>query len=168
MFTHGTITAYPTDTSFGLGCRADDTQGLDKLTELKARAPQKFYTLMVRDEEMLREYAEVPENFDPQIFFEKPFTVLLKPKSTLPKSKYWPEDKVGFRISTIPEVAQQIEYPITATSANISGTDPIFDITKIQDELGPDVQIFPGIEKLKKNKPSEIWDYTVKPAVRIR
>ncbi len=160
LFKKGTITAYPTDTSFGLGVRIDDTKTLDLLYFLKQRPPKKFFSLMVCDFKMLSEYAKIPANLSKKFFYEKPRTIILRPTNKLPISPFWPKDKVAFRISTIREVANVIICPITATSANISGEPPIFDTQNIRNKFGKKVKIFPKFETLPKNPPSEIWDYT--------
>ncbi len=167
-FSNGEIWAYPTDTSFGLGVRTDDVSTLEILQKLKKRSGHKYFSLMVKDFEMLNNFAEVPHNLNESFFWEKPKTVILKPKKNLPPSIYWPEDKVAFRVSTILEVSQQISYPITATSANISGENPIFEAQKIREIFGDEVKLFPGFEKLPENPPSEIWDLTGTEVRRLR
>ncbi len=168
MFETGTITAFPTDTSWGLGVRADDPIGLDALADLKRRRGEQMFSLMVRDMEMLREFAEVPDDFPEDYFFEKPRTAILKPTEKLPQSLYWPKDSVAFRVTTIPEVYEQIMYPITATSANLTGYPSIFSATEIKNQFGVSVDIFPGFETLPQNPPSEIWDFTVQPPQQLR
>ncbi len=168
MFNRKVITAYPTDTSFGLGVRADDPETLVKLQKLKNRPDEKYFSLMVRDFEMLKKFAEVPDDLNEDFFFESPKTAILRPKNSLPASSFWPDKKVAFRVCTIPEVAKEIDYPITATSANLSGQPPIFEAQKITENFGAEVQIFPGFDQLPKKDPSEIWDFTVTPPVRIR
>lgn len=168
LFKKGQIVAFPTDTSFGLGIRADDPEGLRKLKELKQRPDEKYFSLMVKDLEMLKVFAQVQNNYTSKLLQNTPLTALLKPSKNLPTSPFWPEDKVAFRIATIPEVAKAITYPITATSANLSGQDPIFDIEKIKENFGDQVIVFPGFEKLSPCPPSEIWDYTIDPPKRIR
>jgi L-threonylcarbamoyladenylate synthase len=168
MFDFGQIWAYPTNTSFGLGVRADDCATLQKLFDLKGREAGKYFSLMLRDLDMLRYFAEVPVGFPENYFTEKPRTVLLRPRPVLLESSFWPSDKVAFRVSTIPEVTKAIEYPITATSANFSGEPPIFLTQKIRDQFGSAVEIFPGFSQLSENEPSEIWDYTVEVPVRLR
>ncbi len=168
MFEKTIIWAYPTDTSFGLGVRADDERGLEKLAKLKGRSVKKFFSLMVKDFEMLCEFAEVPRGFSESFFFDSPKTALLKPKNTLPKSPYWPEDKVAFRISTIKEVAEKIKYPITATSANLGGGKPIFDVERLKRTFRTRVKVVPNFTTIPEAEPSEIWDFTVTPAVQIR
>ncbi len=168
MFEKTIIWAYPTDTSFGLGVRADDERGLEKLAKLKGRSAKKFFSLMVKDFEMLKKFAEVPREMNESFFLDSPKTALLKPKDILPRSPYWPDDKVAFRISTIREVAERIEYPITATSANLGGGNPIFDVERLKRTFRTRVRIVPNFSTLPEAEPSEIWDFTVTPSVQIR
>ena len=171
MFQKGEIWAYPTDTSFGLGVRADDEVGLQNLAELKSREKNMFFSLMVRDIEMLREFAEIPAKLEEKLdtfFIQTPRTAILKPKKSLPKSVFWPQDKVAFRVCTIPEISREIKFPITATSANISGQPAIYSVAKIREIFGEEVKNFAGISELPQVSASEIWDFTVEPVVRIR
>lgn len=168
MFEKTIITAFPTDTSWGLGVRADDASGLRNISRLKKRKPEQMFSLMVRDMKMLHEYAEVPEDFSKEFFTEKPRTAILKPTNKLPKSEFWPEKSVAFRVTTIPEVAAEINFPVTATSANITGNPPIFSAEEIQKTFGKSVLIFPGFSDLPQREASEIWDFTAKLPKQIR
>ena len=168
MFDPGTIWAYPTDTSFGLGVRCDDVVTLTRLKQLKNRPDEKWFSLMVRDFAMLQEYAEVPEGIDPTWFTETPRTAILKPKNPLPQTGYWPLDKVAFRISTILEVSSQIEVPVTATSANFSGQPAIYTVDQLKENFGDNIEVYAPEPELPTVEPSEIWDFTVHPAVRVR
>ena len=60
MFKIGEIWGYPTDTSFGLGVRADDENGLEQLALLKENRSEKYFSLMCADEKMLRDFANAP------------------------------------------------------------------------------------------------------------
>ncbi len=168
MFNLNQIVAYPTDTSFGLGARVDDEKSLTRLMEIKKRSGDKFFSLMVANWDMLHYFAHIPKDLPSDYFTERPRTIILRPKSTLPSSPFWPNQSVAFRISTIPEVAHTIPFPITATSANISGQSPIFEIETLQKTLPPEIKIFPGFKSLPPAAPSEIWNYTVEPVVQIR
>ncbi len=167
-FSLGEIWAYPTDTSFGLGVRADDKRGLEALAELKGRDSTKYFSLMVRDEDMLRHFAVVPEEITSEFFEEVPRTAILRPTLHLPLSKFWPQDKVAFRIATLPEVAREITFPVTATSANKSTEPPIFEAKIIREIFGKKVKIFPDCEHLMARPSSEIWDFTEQPPRRLR
>lgn len=169
MFDKGKITAFPTDTSWGLAVRADDESAMDALAELKGRKEGQYFSLIVRDYEMLREFAEVPVDFADNFFTENPRTAILKPTSKLPKSKYWPENSVAFRVTTVSEVAEQINYPVTATSANFTGDPSIFSANVIRENFGDRVEVFPGFEEELMERPaSEIWNFTVSPVKRVR
>lgn len=169
MFSTGNIWGYPTDTSFGLGVRIDDTKGLQKLADLKGGRDGKFFSIMCKDADMLRTFAEVPDDLNlHNFFFKTPRTIILRPKDTLPKSPFWPKDKVAFRINTIPQLDEYIDIPITATSANISGEPPIYTVQKLTEAFGDSVHIYDERPELPKTPPSEIWDYTETPPKRIR
>ncbi len=169
MFNFGEIWGYPTDTSFGLGVRADDANGLERLAKLKGGRSEKYFSLMCADEKMLRVFAKVPEDFDVHnFFFEKARTVLFEPADTLPKSKFWPSNKVGFRVSTISDIAQHIEFPVTATSANLAGQNLIFTVAELQKIFGKKIKIYDKISVLEKKPSSEIWDFTENPSKQIR
>lgn len=168
MFKQGDIWAYPTDTSFGLGVRADDARTLKRLADLKGGRGNKFFSLMMRDFEMLKEFAELPEGLNEEFFIESPKTAILKPTDKLPKSEYWPEESVAFRVCTISEIARKIEYPITATSANLGGGKPIFDVWKLRRIFRNRIKIVPDFPELPEVEPSEIWNFTVNPPEQIR
>lgn len=168
MFDRGTITALPTDTSFGLAVRADDPEMLSELAFLKSRRPEQKLSLMCANWEMLKKFAEVPEGLPEDFFTEKPRTVILRPTPELPVSEFWPAESVAFRVATIPEVAAAIEYPVTATSANRTGEPPIFETQKLVEEFGDAVKIFPNVECGRIGVASEIWDFTQPKPIQIR
>jgi len=168
MFNLGKIWAYPTDTSFGLGVRVDDSAGLEKLKKLKNRPSEKYFSVMVRDWEMLQQYAEVPEGLNLDWFLETPRTALLKPTDRLPETGFWPSDKVAFRVCTLPEVAQHITVPVTATSANISGAEPIYCTKNLFNIFNDQINICDLVEDLPAVAASEIWDWTTEQIIRLR
>ncbi len=161
MFAKGKIIAFPTDTSYGLGVRADDPEMLQAVYDLKKRPTNKYCSLMVKDWSMLREFAEVPSELPLDFFTARPRTVILKPTDKLPLSKFWPQSGVAFRVAPLKEVAVAIEYPISATSANLSGENAIHDPRAIKSQWGSVVLLFDFAPRLSDLvPPSEIWDYT--------
>jgi len=169
MFDFGEIWAFPTDTSFGFGVRADDAEGLEGLMKLKGDRSAKYFSLMCANEEMLRDFAEVPSNFNSyDFFFKNPRTAIFRPSEKLPKSNHWPRDKVAFRVSTIPDIAANIRFPITATSANLTGQNPIFEVKELQKTFGDKIRIYEKTTKLPKKNSSEIWDFVEYPPKQIR
>lgn len=58
----GGVVLYPTDTVWGLGCRADDAEALDALYRLKGRDGGQPSLVLVDAEGLLEEYAHpVPD-----------------------------------------------------------------------------------------------------------
>lgn len=161
MFAKNVIVAFPTDTSYGLGVRADDPEMLQAVYDLKKRPANKFCSLMVKDWNMLREFAEVPAELSLDFFTVKPRTVILKPTNKLPLSEFWPKQAVAFRVAPLKAVAAAIEYPVSATSANLTGENPIYAPETIKSQWGSLVSIFDFAPVLSEGvPPSEIWDYT--------
>jgi tRNA A37 threonylcarbamoyladenosine synthetase subunit TsaC/SUA5/YrdC len=143
---------------------------LQALYALKKRPSSKYCSLMVKDWDMLCEFAEVPPELPIYFFSVKPRTVILKPTTKLPLSEFWPKGGVAFRVAPLKAVAAAIEYPVSATSANLSGQEPIFDPEEIKKQWGGSVSLFSFAPLLDGSVvPSEIWDYTTATApVRIR
>ena len=169
MFNFNEIWGYPTDTSFAIGVMADDVDGLLKLARLKGGRFGKYFSLMCADEKMLRDFSRVPDDLNVRnFFFASPRTAILEPSNQLPKSRFWPDDGVAFRISTIRDLALKIDFPITATSANLTGQNPIFELSELQRIFGDNIKVYNRISKLTQRDPSEIWDFTKNPPKQIR
>ncbi|MBI4689352.1 MAG: threonylcarbamoyl-AMP synthase [Nitrospirae bacterium] len=127
------IVAYPTETFYGLGVRFDIEDALKKLCRLKKRPEEKPMPLIIGDREILPLMTESINNTALSLmdkFWPGPLTLVLKAKKGL--SKYLTADtgKVAVRIpgeSIALHLAERAGFPITATSANISGMPPAID-----------------------------------------
>lgn len=136
----GRIVAFPTGTSYGLA--ADPLQGhaLQRLRNLKKRPEEKTFTVCLQPE-LWDDFFDIsPEE---QEFLtthvSQPFTVLLSPKQSLQHISQ--DGRVGLRMIDHPlmaALAQAVQGPITATSANISGQPSCSDTVCIQ-------TMFPGV-----------------------
>ena len=137
---NGGLLAYPTETLYGLGSRAKspDLADLSKLTE---RPRGKPYLLLVAGDEMARAHglsfteaaARLAERFWPG-----PLTLVLSAsESQLPNSLRG-EVGIAVRWSSHPHTGRLIEalgMPITSTSANRSGREPLADVRAIGAEF---------------------------------
>lgn len=123
LLSHGQIVAYPTGTSYGLGVHALDQRALERLHALKKRSPDKTYTVLLPD--------RAPERFvdwtddERRVFIalrNRPLTMLARAKQPL---RHLEKDgRVGIRTPDHPftrELTAVLPFPITATSANVSG-----------------------------------------------
>ncbi|PIP70149.1 MAG: threonylcarbamoyl-AMP synthase [Nitrospirae bacterium CG22_combo_CG10-13_8_21_14_all_44_11] len=133
ILNNGGIVAFPTETFYGLGVRFDMENSLRKLYELKKRPKEKPMPLIIGSRASLSMLAasvnEIAESLMDK-FWPGPLTLLLKAKKGL--SSYLTADtgRIAVRIpgeSTALYLAREAGFPITATSANISGMPPAED-----------------------------------------
>jgi L-threonylcarbamoyladenylate synthase len=126
----GGIVAFPTETYYGLGAAYDNLTALEKLFALKRRPEGKPVPLITGSVEALELVAEPPDRVTAIIiekFWPGPLTLLLPAREGLPRLLTAGTAFVAVRIpgpSFALDLARLLPYPITATSANISGRPP--------------------------------------------
>ena len=119
---------YPTDTVWGLGCDATESDAVAKIYKLKNREESKSLIILVSSLNMLKEYVVVPEKAIEIIKkSEKPTTIIYKnPKNVAPNAISKDDNTVAIRIvqdDFCRKLINEFGKPIISTSANISG-DP--------------------------------------------
>lgn len=129
----GRIIAVPTGTAYGLACDALQGHALQRLRILKQRPQEKTFTVFLKNS-LISPYFVISR--DEQELWEKfqgqPLTLLLKPKPAL---EHLAQDgRVGLRMIDHPlmqQLANAVEVPLTATSANLSGANPSYSPEEI-------------------------------------
>ena len=123
--TRGEAVVYPTSTQPALGC-TPEADALDRLFEIKNRRSDAPVSLAVADLDQAKELVQVPEGVSALLdsFPAGSLTLVLPAHHTL--DGRLGGDSVAVRVVTHPVAcALLIETgPLTATSANISGTPP--------------------------------------------
>jgi len=114
----------PTDTLYGLCANALSGKAVKMVNEAKGRG-NKPVSIIVSDLVMMRKYAEVPDETASilQELLPGPCTVLLNSRWPFPEA-ISPDGIVGVRIphyKFTTTISKQLELPLTATSANLSG-----------------------------------------------
>lgn len=125
----GKIFIYPTDTIYGLGCNALNSEAVKKIRKLKkAKHP---FSVIAPSVEWIRKnlIIEYPE------YLEKlpgPFTFILKKRDSEFLKEASPFDTLGIRIPDHPftKVIQASGVPFITTSVNLSGEKPITKISE--------------------------------------
>ena len=120
------LVVYPTDTLYGLGADVLSDEALVHLYDVKGMDFLKPVSIAVSDKEMLEAFAYVDDRASAFIdtFLPGPVTVLLKPRSIVPRLIMADTDRIGIRIPAHPTalaLISEFDSPITATSANRSG-----------------------------------------------
>ena len=127
------IIAYPTDTFYGLGASCFSEKAIQRIYHLKKRKLSKPISIIISDINMVRDIAkDIPSLFWKMAgeLWPGPLTLVLKASSTLPSGLLGSGDSIGVRqpaLSWIRELLEETAFPITATSANISGEKEIAD-----------------------------------------
>jgi len=136
----GGLVVYPTETVYGLGASAFSRIAVLKVFAAKKRPLDNPLSVAVKDIKQADEiaYVNTAARKLAKVFLPGPLTIVLKKKANLPKELTSGSDKVGIRIPRNEIAIKLIERagPITATSANISGQQPITTADEAREQLG--------------------------------
>ena len=133
----GGIIAYPTDTFYGLGVNCFLKNSILSIYRLKNRDYSKPLSVVISDLEMVERVAvEIPPVFKALAseFWPGSLTLVLKASSSLPRELRSPDGSVGVRLPALRwlrELIKEAAFPLTATSANVSGKREISQPGKV-------------------------------------
>jgi len=165
----GGIIIYPTDTIYGIGANALDEKAVRRVFEIKERSFAKPLPMMIRNMKWARELVHIRKRDEEALNKVWPgkVTVVLNKKEIVPDILTSGHKTVGIRVpdhALIDQLLKMFGYPITSTSANISGEEGSGDINKVIESFSghlsrqPDLVLDVGI--LPKSHPSAILDLT--------
>ncbi|MDO4770456.1 L-threonylcarbamoyladenylate synthase [Porphyromonas sp.] len=128
----GEIILYPTDTIWGIGCDATNTEAVKKIYAIKQREDAKALISIIDSNAKLQGLMdEVPElAYDLTELATEPLTIIYPNVRGLAPNLLAEDGSAGIRICNEPfckVLCQRFKKPIVSTSANISGeTAPRF------------------------------------------
>jgi len=136
----GELVVYPTETVYGLAADALDAEAVERLFAAKGRDRDKPVSMAVPDVATAADHTRLTdrERAFVQEFLPGPVTVVVERGPEIPDVLTAGRDRVGLRIPDH-EVALDLVAeagPITATSANVSGTGSVRDLA----QLGPEIR----------------------------
>jgi len=159
----GGVILYPTDTVWGLGCDATNEAAAEKINQIKGRAADKSFIILLDTDSKIQSYvSEVPEvAYDLIEYAENPLTVIFSNAKNLAPNVINQDGTVGIRVVNhdfCKQLLQRFRKPIVSTSANISGqpTPQFFD--QISEEVKEKVDYVVTLEQESRTpkKPSTI------------
>ena len=161
---------YPTESSYALGVNALSRIALRRLFEAKARPLDKPVPVIVSDVKMWKKYAYFTRSAEALImeFMPGPLTLALKKRSSVPDILN--PNAIAARIpghQVALALVSEANYPITSTSANISGNAPAYSVRNVPAALKKMIDLVLDVGKLTKREPSTIVDFTVRPRIRV-
>ena len=166
----GQVLVYPTETCYGLGGDATNSDVVEKIYKIKQRLEEKPFLVVVPDVAMAMEYLEWGPQLDEiaSRYWPGPLTVVGGVRLSefgvrnLANGVVAPDGTIAVRVTAHPvaaELARALGRPLISTSANISGREPSYsadDIIKMFEgrENQPDILIDCGV--LFQNPPTTI------------
>ncbi|MDA3970185.1 MAG: L-threonylcarbamoyladenylate synthase [Desulfobulbaceae bacterium] len=137
----GGVVAFPTETYYGLAVDPFNETALAKLCRLKKRQQSKPILTLIADQHDLQLLvAHVPDTLRPfMALWPAPLTLVFPGHHTLPLQLTGGSATIGVRISSHPVAMALIRacgFPVTATSANISGATPCRTAALVKEQFG--------------------------------
>lgn len=142
---HGGIVAFPTETYYGLAVDPDCDLAVKKLFTVKGRLSDNPLLLLIAEEAQLHSVAKsVPLVYLPLIkkYWPGALTLIFPAGKSLNRQVTANSGTIGVRISPHPiaqELVKRMGKPVTATSANISGSPPAQTAQEVWDIFGSQI-----------------------------
>jgi L-threonylcarbamoyladenylate synthase len=160
------VVMYPTESSYALGVNALEETAVRRVLRAKERPSNKPIPVIVSGLGMWKKYSYFNKSAETLVrkFMPGPLTIALRKKPSVPDMLNL--SAIAARIPSHPvalALVNEANYPITSTSANVSGKTPVYDVEQIPSHLESTVDLVLDAGVLKKKRPSTIVDFTVGP-----
>jgi L-threonylcarbamoyladenylate synthase len=161
----GGLAAVPTDTLYGLAADPFNHAAVTRVFEVKGRAAGQALPLVAADlEQVQRHLGDLPPLARRLVerFWPGPLTLLLAAPDTLAPQVSGGTAKVGVRVpahAVTTALCRGCGGPLTATSANISGSPPTADPDVVVRALGDLIDILVDGGRSPGGSPSTVIDF---------
>ena len=124
----GGVVAYPTDSTYALGCQIGDKTALDRIRAIRRLSARHLFTLMCRDLSELATYAMV-DNISYRLirrYTPGPYTFILRATRGVPRRLLSPRRTIGLRVPDCPitrELLAQLNEAMMSTTLQLPGED---------------------------------------------
>jgi len=159
----GGIILYPTDTIWGLGCDATNTEAVGKIYRIKSRAEAKSMIILIDHIDKLSTYVEkVPDiTADLLASITNPVTIIYSNARKLAANAIASDGTIAIRIvkdEFCAELIRRFGKPIVSTSANISGNETPVVFSQIDAEIKQSADYIVSYKQdyFTRSKPSTI------------
>ncbi len=159
----GGIILYPTDTIWGIGCDATNTEAVQRIYQLKQREESKSMIILLDNDNKLLSYVrEVPDlAYDLIEFAENPLTLILSGAKNISSALINADGSIGIRVvknEFCQQLINRLRKPLVSTSANISGKPSPKNFMAIDAEIIEGVDYVVDLEQhdLQEKKQSTI------------
>lgn len=142
VFKNGGIVIFPTDTAFGIGCRIDNKDAVERLFEIRRRPKTKAVPVLFDTIDMARKYVrEIPQKAESLMkkYWPGALTIILCcNRVNVPLLVRGGGETLGVRIPNhkiIREIISKVGVPILGPSANFSGEKTPYSFKELDKKL---------------------------------
>lgn len=144
----GGVIAYPTDSSYALGCVIGDKAAIDRIRWLRGFGREHYFSLLCRDLSEIATYARV-ENSNFRLIKRLtpgPYTFVLPATREVPRWLSHPKRKtIGIRVpthNTARAIAEALDAPVMTVTAVVPGDElPLSDPADVRERIGNDLDM---------------------------
>lgn len=165
----GGLIIFPTETCYGVGVDATNTQAVSKVLRYKKRPEGKAISIACSSKEMASKYVQINNQADAiyKNLLPGPVTVISDSKGNVDTRLESEKKTLGIRIpkyQLLLDLISQFGKPITSTSANSAGKKTPYAIEDILENISAKqlelVDLIIDAGELPKNLPSTVIDTT--------
>ena len=155
------IIVYPTDTLYGFGVDARNKLAIKKLNDIKKRkTPISVISWSIR---MVASWSNINDaelKIAENVLRESNTIIIPVKENIVHKSILADDGSLGIRVPhhSFPiELCKKLGFPITTTSVNRSGKDPLNDPELIRKEFGDEIDLIIDAGKMPDSKGSSVY-----------
>ena len=139
----GGLIAYPTDSSYALGCHIGDKRAIERIRRIRQTGKKHNFTLVCRDLSEISSYARV-DNWAYRLMRSRtpgPYTFVLPATREVPKRlQHAKRRTIGLRVPDHPfvrAVLAELEEPIMSSTLTLPDEElPLTDPVEIEERIG--------------------------------
>jgi tRNA threonylcarbamoyl adenosine modification protein (Sua5/YciO/YrdC/YwlC family) len=170
----GGVIAYPTDSSYALGCRIGDAAAARRIRQIRGVAEAHYFTLVLRDLSEIGHFAKL-DNWQFRVVRQGTpgtYTFLLPATREVPRRLQHPKrSTVGVRVPDHPVVQAllaELGEPILSSTLILPGSvEPLNDAGQIRETLGSVLDLVIDAGACPAS-PTTVVDLAVEPPVIVR
>lgn len=158
----GGVVAYPTDTSYGLGCDLFSKSAIEKIYQLKRLDKRHQLSFVCSDISDISQYAVISDYAYRTMkrLLPGPYTFILQATKVVPKFMLGEKKKtVGIRIPDHPvplALVTELGHPIINTTAGFEGEEPLASAEQIVAAMGKQLDVVLDIGILQFDESSVV------------
>ena len=145
---NGGLIAYPTDSSYALGCHIGDKRAMDQIRRIRRTGKHHNFTLVCSDLSEISLYARI-DNWAYRLIRSLtpgPYTFILQATREVPKRLQNPKRRtIGLRVpdhAIVQAMLQSLGEPIMSSTLTLPGDDtPLTDPHEIEARIGHEIDL---------------------------